>query len=210
MDKNDLGTFIHNCSEKKVNIDTCKKSLFEVYNDAEIKTIYSFYLNDWSSKANNNQKDFSGYGWQGMSGETGLNKLEGLLLEKAGIQTFCMKKTKTIKETLLKMNLNDEICVAHPRAVMIINNEVVYTEDSKFEVKTKETRMACLFRHIRNALAHNLTYSFDNGNIMLEDMESDNNNTTARILLKKETLLDWIKIIENKKEEKEKTKNEKN
>ena len=54
--------------------------------------------------------------------------------------------------------------------------------------------MECLFRHIRKTLAHNRTYQFENGNILLEDVD-DNEKVSARILLSKRTLLDWIDII---------------
>lgn len=50
----------------------------------------------------------------------------------------------------------------------------------------------CLFRHIRNSFSHANTYFFDNDYMLLEDKEK--NRITARILIKQQTLLDWIKI----------------
>lgn len=54
----------------------------------------------------------------------------------------------------------------------------------------------CLFTHIRNAFAHGNTYFFDNGNVLLED--KDGSKITARILIAVQTLLDWIRLIDQK------------
>ena len=51
--------------------------------------------------------------------------------------------------------------------------------------------------HIRNAFAHGNTYFFDNGNVMLED--KNKGIITARIIIKQQTLLDWIFIIDKEK-----------
>lgn len=49
--------------------------------------------------------------------------------------------------------------------------------------------------HIRNAFAHGLTYFFDNGNVLLEDKDQ-RGTITARIILRMQTLLDWIALID--------------
>lgn len=51
-----------------------------------------------------------------------------------------------------------------------------------------------ILTHIRNAFAHGNTYFFENGNTLLED--KNRNIITARILLKLQTLLDWIGLID--------------
>ena len=78
-----------------------------------------------------------------------------------------------------------------------MNCKIEYTEDNKTNITPLETRLQCLFRHIRNALAHNLTYGFENGKIMLEDKFK--NKITARLLLSKKTLIDWIGLIKKTK-----------
>ena len=52
--------------------------------------------------------------------------------------------------------------------------------------------------HIRNSFAHGLTYFFDNGNVMFEDKDSSG-QITARMILKGQTLLDWIGLIDKEK-----------
>ena len=64
------------------------------------------------------------------------------------------------------MDLADEICIQHPRAVMKQNCSVSIQEDGTTIINQNETRMECLFRHIRNSFAHNHTYLFDNDNIL--------------------------------------------
>lgn len=49
--------------------------------------------------------------------------------------------------------------------------------------------------HIRNSFAHGNTYFFDNGMFMIEDKDQ-RGNPTARMILKKQTLLDWIKLVD--------------
>lgn len=49
--------------------------------------------------------------------------------------------------------------------------------------------------HIRNSFAHGMTYFFDNGNVMFEDKASSG-QITARMILRKQTLLDWIGLID--------------
>lgn len=46
-----------------------------------------------------------------------------------------------------------------------------------------ENEMSCLLRHIRNSFAHNSTYFFENGTILLED--KDKSKCTARIFINK-------------------------
>lgn len=127
-------------------------------------------------------------------GSANISKLEGKLLKSSGISTFCFIKSDSISETLEEMNLGDKICIDHPRAVLKQSIKVTIYEDCKVEVKQQETRMECLFRHIRNSLAHNHTYLFDNGNILLEDCD-DNGKISARILMPKDALIEWMKII---------------
>lgn len=48
--------------------------------------------------------------------------------------------------------------------------------------------------HIRNVFAHGNTYFFDNGNVMLENKNGA--TIIARMIIKQQTLLDWIFIID--------------
>ena len=61
--------------------------------------------------------------------------------------------------------------------------------------KGKVGEAESVLTHIRNAFAHGMTYFFDNGNVLLEDKDQ-RGIITARIILKMQTLLDWITLID--------------
>lgn len=150
------------------------------------------------------QRSLKDYKWVGNSG---LSKLERELLKKSGIQSFCFIKATSIKETLNQMLLGDgRWCVEHPRAILKQDFGINVMESGQAEVLSKETRMVCLFRHMRNAIAHNHIYIFDNGNMVLEDVDAQNNDITARILLKKSTLIDWITVVKKENSSKDELK----
>lgn len=136
------------------------------------------------------------YGWKGTGDNT---SLERKLLCSSGIEHFVFLKAKSMKNTLVDMKLADSICSEHPRAVLLMKFSADFSENGEIKVNPSETRMVCLFRHIRNSIAHNRTYVFDNGNmILLEDCE-DKETLTARILLPTRSLLEWVRIIDKDK-----------
>lgn len=190
--------FFHNCESDKQPIHEHEKAITEMdYEQEQIIRILDFFLfhppviKDEKEKRHFGQKTLREYGWVGTSQ---LSRLEGKLLKAAGMGAFCFIKADTIENTLKEMDLLDRACVEHPRAVLRQNISVSIYEDGSTNIVQKETRMVCLFRHIRNSLAHNQTYLFDNGNILLEDTD-DNGKISARILLPKEALIEWISIV---------------
>lgn len=190
--------YIHNCGLDKQTIREHEKAITEMgFSQEQVIRILDFFLfhppvvKDEKEKRQFGQRSLKEYGWVGNSQ---LSRLEGKLLKAAGIGTFCFIKADTIENTLKEMDLLDRACVDHPRAVLRQNISVSIYEDGSANIVQKETRMVCLFRHIRNSLAHNQTYLFDNGNIILEDAD-DNGKISARILLPKEALLEWNSIV---------------
>ena len=115
-------------------------------------------------------------------------------MKAADMGIFCFVKSDSIDSTLDNMNLGERICINHPRAVLKQNYSVSIQEDGNVLLSQKETRMECLFRHIRNSFAHNHTYCFENDSVLLEDCE-ENGKISARILMPKQALIDWIYII---------------
>ena len=95
------------------------------------------------------------------------------------------------------MALDKEIRAEHPRAVLHKDVKLTLREDNSIERRSgDENRMQCLFRHLRNGIAHGQTYLFPTGLVLIEDR--DGKRITARILIRKETLLAWIYIVEKK------------
>lgn len=74
------------------------------------------------------------------------------------------------------------------------NNEIEITYKSKEE---PESKLQCLFRHLRNSIAHNNVYIIDNDKLLFVDYEKE--NVSAAIILEKKKLLEWIDILERRK-----------
>ena len=196
--------YAHSCDSKLINSKECMCSLSQVeYTDNDFKKIIEFYVlhapilkSDKSDRFG--VRNLKEYGWRGSSD---MNKLERGLLKISGMHSFCFIRSSTIKETLEQMMLGEtNWCINHPRAVLKQDFNVKVYENGKIEIINKETRMECLFRHIRNALAHNHVYVFSNGNILLEDVETQGNEITARILLNSKTLLEWIDLVKKEQQ----------
>ena len=192
--------YIHNCGNDKVKIDNYIKSILRMgFSDIQLKNIINFYLcNTPMLKNDKNDSPFGlktlkSYGWVGNQ----LSKLEGKLLKAANIGNFILIKSDRIDETLKNMDLSEKICIEHPRAVLKQNFSVTVKENGTANISETETRMECLFRHIRNPIAHNHTYCFDNGNIILEDRD-EKGIISAVILMPKQALLEWIDIVDTK------------
>jgi hypothetical protein len=196
--KNINENYIHNCGFQQHAVKTYIKSIADMGFDAqECVDILKFYVFNapvlTSNKAGNSfgLKSLKEYGW---AGNQDMSKLEGRLLKSAKLGMFCFLKSDSISQTLDAMNLGKKVCIEHPRSVIRQNCKASAKEDGSVHIDQKETRMECLFRHIRNSLAHNRTYDFNNGNIMLEDCD-ENGKISARIIIPKRALIDWMKII---------------
>ncbi|MDR3364489.1 MAG: hypothetical protein LBS91_06030 [Clostridiales Family XIII bacterium] len=190
---------MHSCNGETVVLREFTGSLSDSsLTKAEIILIVNFYLfhapvisNSLGTQDKFGHMRLRDYGW---ADARHMNQLERLLLAGSSIPSFIMLKSESIKGTLSSMLLDDIVCIEHPRAVMKINSDVKISEANEVKVSTKETRMECLFRHIRNSLAHNCIYVFANGNILLEDSD-EKENLSARILIQPKSLIDWIEII---------------
>lgn len=186
----------HSCNSQKECLVNHISSLSAAYTDEEFKRIIEFYVfaapilkSDKSDAFG--LKNLKDYNWKG---NADMNKLERELLRASEMLGFYFIKASTISGTLAQMDLVDRVCVEHPRAVLMQNYSTTVYENGRVVLNNSETRMECLFRHIRNSIAHNHTYIFRNGMILLEDTDQ-NNIITARIMLKKKALLDWINIV---------------
>ncbi len=179
----------HSCSSPKVNIALFKKALNESsYSDQEKLLIWDFYVSERDYNSN-------------QAAKINYSKLFKEMKEAAGTDIFCTIRSKSIDNTLKNANLDNKwICIDHPRAVLMRKYTAKSDENEElsFSSGDAENEVACLLRHIRNALAHNYTYFFDNGNVLLEDYS--NKTITAKILINKETLLSWIEILKREYE----------
>lgn len=191
--------FICACEKSRLG-DYCKPITQMEYTQDELIKIFDFYLSRALTIKNNGTKG-SEFGLRalkelGWAGNAKLSSLERKLLQSAGIQRFVIMISSSIDATIKNMDLDGNICTKCPRAVLKLDCKFELLEDGSIKKETSETRMECLFRHIRNSIAHGHTYYFPNNEtLLLEDCDLDS-RITARILLKKSTLLDWIGIID--------------
>lgn len=192
-----MSGFEHTCDTGKVNISQFKRTIHcSGLNFDEVSIIWDFYVAHSFASACGQAITLEEYGWANtVSKVNGLPKLEEELMSSSGVEKLCCIRSTSIKDTLSACDLSGTvICVEHPRIVLQQLYELNYNENEEIHVSSKESRIIALFRHIRNALAHGNTYFFENGMVLLEDKESS--KITAKILIKKQTLLDWIYIID--------------
>lgn len=191
----------HTCDEVKIPLADHEKCILQMgFTEDELKELLDMFLFHAPILKNSAPDDSFGlkrlkdFGW---TGNKELSKLEGKLLKASGMTVFCMVKScGKINDTLESMDLMEKICITHPRAVIKWNASVTLNENGTTEISTNESRMECLFRHLRNSLAHNHTYLFDNDNILIEDCD-DNGTVSARILMPRKALHDWVEIVKN-------------
>ncbi len=96
------------------------------------------------------------------------------------------KKDKEVFNKAIEIDIPKIVCLT-PYSI---------ADEDKPKPKDKIGEAESVLTHIRNAFAHGLTYFFDNGNVLLEDKDA-RGTITARMILKQQTLLDWIKLIDH-------------
>lgn len=194
----------HHCGEEKVSKAANKKSLKDSpFSYAQIDMIWDFYVTHAISGGTGLERTVEDYGWSKTENKKdGYPAIECSLIEKAKLKNnICFIRAKKCNDTLGAMDLsNDLICVSHPRAVLLRNYTLSVDENERISFagsSAAENQVVCLFRHLRNAIAHGNTYFFENGFVLLED--KDKSSISASILIQQQTLLDWISVIDRNK-----------
>lgn len=202
----------HNCTEPSRRI--VQQSIKEMgYSDHQIAAIMDFYVSHAICKTCSNKREVAEYGWRGNQSKTdGYPALLDALLENAHIYNFEHETNFAIiygekmEKTLFEMGftneekkLREEICVMHPRIALIGEHSISYDENDSEHVKiiNRETEVLCLLRHIRNAFAHSFTFEYGD-KLLLVDKNERGGSITACILIRKQTLLDWINIVDKR------------
>lgn len=189
--------FAHNCNEQKVIKNNYKCSLRDSwFSDEECNLIWDFYVAKSFASANGNAVSLDMYGWiKSNDSAEGFPALEKQLADAAGIDEFAIIRCNNLKDTLSNMDFtNDRICVAHPRAALMQQFSVEVDENENVKIKSKENRINAIFRHIRNSLAHGNSFFFDNNMCLFEDYDSK--KQTAAILISRNALIEWIRIVD--------------
>lgn len=179
----------------KQTIKQFKKSINESsFSDEQIAIIWDFYVTKAMIGSAAQRRKISDYGQSQIPFAKMLNN--ATITESNYSVLLADKMPLTLKEFDFVISdakgVEVEIDIDTPRFVFLMG----YTITDKEQPKAKNdcSKAEGLLTHIRNAFAHGNTYFFPNGNVLLED--KNGSTTTAMILIKQQTLLDWIKIID--------------
>lgn len=197
-------------NDMKVEVQNYHKSVNESgFTLAQAAMIWDFYVAnaiEKSSSTNNavsdNKKDdnriskprtVGSYGWRQLP-LANMLKVAGIA-EKNVRVLLADSMLNTLKQLDLiiskKKGVNIAIDIDTPRIACLCLYKIA---DEGKPTSTEGSNTYAVLRHIRNSLAHGRTYFFDNGNVLLED--KSNGTITARMILKQQTLLDWIGLID--------------
>ncbi len=74
--------------------------------------------------------------------------------------------------------------VSGRQAILSIRSHEQHHSGGRSSIKSKETKAACVLRHIRNSLAHGLIYKIPDGRILLRDQgDSDEGAASSAFIL---------------------------
>lgn len=184
-------------NDKMININSYIKSIYDSrFTYEQIAMLLDFYVTRSIAGQSGLSITLEDYGWKKLkNGHFDFVEIENKILESAKVKKLYCIRSNTIKDTLKSIQLSNEIIyVDNPKIVLQQSYSLSIDENENVKIDSTENRINCLFRHIRNSFAHANTYFFDDDYMLLEDKEK--NKITARILIKQQTLLDWIKIID--------------
>lgn len=198
-EKNDV-LFSHLCSRDAFPFEEHKQPLIDSdLSQRNINLIWDFYVARSPSESSGLSITLKDYGWNDTKDTLRLGslaQLEASLLETANIpkERCAIIRRKSIDKTLNSLALSTKGCICCPRIALTQDYSIEISEKEELKYGSKESRMHCLFRHIRNSLAHGNTYLFDNDFIMLEDKYGK--TETAKIMIHRRTLIDWIFAVD--------------
>ena len=167
-----------------------------LYDNETIVQLWDFYVTHGAT-AGINKRDIKDYSPLQASYDNLIK------LAHANIQDCIVLKADSMYNTLVNLgfyerNKNGEpkpcktIDIDKVRWCMLQNYEIRDFEEPR--AKKGEAGCGCLFRHIRNALAHSSVSVFSNSNVLL--FEKSHNGPTAYMLVNGKTLVDWVKYVD--------------
>ena len=179
----------------KVKASLYKKSIYDIGLSREIEAmIWDFYVTKSISTSASQGRKISDYGWNKLPFKEMINSAN---ITKDNVKIM---PASSINETLKRYGL-DTHTNKEEKEIEIDELKIVcltpFTVADDNPPKPKMGEGESVLTHVRNAFAHGNTYFFDNENVMLED--KNKSIVTARIIIKKQTLLDWIYIVDKER-----------
>ena len=185
----------------KVEVQNFKKSINETnFTDEQIKMIWDFYVTKSVASSASQKRTISDYGkkqfpWKEMLKVANISNENVKILFADTIDKTLANKDLITSEKKGKSTVNKAIEIDVCK-IVCVRRYTIADEDEPTPTNGVG-KVECVLTHIRNAFAHGNTYFFDNGNVLLEDRTSGSTGKiTARIIIHKQTLLDWISLID--------------
>lgn len=182
----------------KVEVQKYKKSINEsAFGIDEVAIIWEFYVTKSIAASAGQRRTPSDYGhrqlpWKQMLDIADIQENNCKILMANSINKTLQNYDLEPFEGTGKNKTNKPIEIDVPKIVC----STPYTIADEEKPKAKAGDAESVLTHIRNAFAHGNTYFFDGETLMLEDKDQ-RGIITARMILKKKTLLDWIQVIDN-------------
>lgn len=178
----------------KVEVQKYHKSINQTnFTLAQVALVWDFYVTKSVAKTAAQKRSVKDYNLKELPWKAMLEKAE---LSKENVKIL---KANSINKTLKAFDLattEDK----HNKSIEIDTNKIVclipYSIADEDQPTAKIGEAECVLTHIRNSFAHGLTYFFNNGQVLFEDKDPSG-NITARMILKQQTLLDWISLIDH-------------
>ena len=182
----------------KIEVQDFKKSINQSsFTPDQIAIIWDFYVTKAIAESASQRRRANDYGLKELPWKE--------MLLAAGVSTNNVKVllANSINKTLVDFDLeitegkgtekrNRAIEIDIPKILCLTPYSIADEEKPKARVGDAES----VLTHIRNAFAHGNTYFFDNQMVLLEDKDQ-RGTVTARMILRNQTLLDWISLIDS-------------
>lgn len=163
---------------------------------------------DESSSSSTASLNLSDNGWEKDKLHQLMQWVGSHFLDEEGLLLLSFKVSDSVNDTIREFGMDVEDPAPFPnRCVLQINNKASVSELGECRIKLKEAYATCLFRHIRNSLAHGNYKVADQGRVLLVDSSSKpntaNNNKrfTFGLLCGISFLEDLKTLVENKPED---------
>lgn len=182
----------------RIEVQAYKKSINQSgFSDEQITMIWDFYVTKAIADSASQKRRVSDYGlrelpWNDMLRTAGIKAVNVKVLLANSINKTLRNYDLEITEKVGNETRNKPIEIDIPKIVCLTPFSIADEEKPKAKVGEAES----VLTHIRNSFAHGNTYFFNNNMMLLEDKDN-RGSITARIILKRQTLLDWISLIDS-------------
>lgn len=198
-------TLIHTLNDECVSIalETCHQALPQ-----ELLNFYllrcPFAKSDKSASVSAQGINLADYGWQDTKLSRLMNWIQQEFTDQNGRCQIAFFASDSINNTASQIGINNQHpCLSHKRAALQIKNKISVSEEGQCSIRLQEAYATCLFRHLRNSIAHGNFYIHESDRILLIDSASkpntsiDKTKITFGMVTTLEFLTNLMNVVEN-------------